>query len=39
VTTEQRVADAYELRDGKIARGIMNYPDVATALKAVGQEE
>ena len=39
VTTEVRVADAYELRDGKIVRGIMSYPDVATALKAVGLEE
>ena len=39
VTTEVHVADAYELRDGKIVRGIMSYPDVATALKAVGLEE
>ncbi len=35
VTTEVHVADAYEMRDGKVARGIMSYPDVATALKAL----
>jgi len=33
------VADAYEVRGGKIARAIMSYPDVATALKAVALEE
>jgi len=32
---EQRVADAYEVKDGKIARAIMSNPDVATALDAV----
>jgi ketosteroid isomerase-like protein len=32
---EQRVADAYEVRDGKIVRALMSSPDVATALKAV----
>jgi len=31
-----RVADAYEVRDGKIVRAVMSYPNVATALKAVG---
>jgi ketosteroid isomerase-like protein len=36
---DQRVADAYEIKDGKIARAIMSYPDVATALKALGLEE
>ena len=34
-----RAVDAYEIRDGKIARAIMSYPDVATALKAVGLAE
>ena len=32
---EQRVADAYEVKHGKIARAIMSNPDVATALEAV----
>src|SRR4029077_672230 len=36
---EQRVADAYEVKDGKIVRTLMSSPDVATALKAVGLEE
>ena len=36
VPTEVRVADAYELRDSKIVRGIMSYPDVATALADLG---
>jgi ketosteroid isomerase-like protein len=35
VATDVRVADAYELKDGKIARAIMGYPDVASALRAV----
>jgi ketosteroid isomerase-like protein len=30
------VADAYKLKDGKIVRAVFSYPDVATALKAVG---
>ena len=34
----QRVADAYEVKDGKIVRAIMSYPDVATALEALGLE-
>ena len=38
VPVDVRVADAYEVKDGKIARAIMSYPDVATALKAVGLE-
>ena len=29
-------ADAYEVKDGKITRAILGYPDVATALEAVG---
>jgi ketosteroid isomerase-like protein len=36
---DQRVADAYEVKDGKIARAIMSNPDVATALEAVGLAE
>ena len=35
---EQRVADAYEVKDGKIVRAFMSHPDVATALEAVGLE-
>jgi ketosteroid isomerase-like protein len=36
---DQRVADAYEVKDGKIARAVMSYPDVATALAAVGPRQ
>jgi ketosteroid isomerase-like protein len=36
---EQRVADAYEVKDGKIVRALMSSPDVATALEAVGLAE
>ena len=32
-------ADAIEVRNGKIARVILGYADVPTALKAVGREE
>jgi ketosteroid isomerase-like protein len=32
---EQRAADAYEVRDGKIVRAVTGYRDVATALKAL----
>jgi ketosteroid isomerase-like protein len=32
---EQRVADAYEVKDGKIVRAIMSYPDVAAAREGV----
>src|SRR6266576_2826697 len=39
VPIDIHVADAYEIKDGKIVRAIMSYPDVATALKAVGLEE
>ena len=35
---ENRVADAYEVREGKIVRVVMSYPDVATALKDVRLE-
>jgi ketosteroid isomerase-like protein len=34
-----RVADAYEVKDGKIARAIVSYPDVAKALEAVALRE
>ena len=34
-----RFADAYEVKDGKIVRAIVGYPDVASALKAVGLAE
>jgi ketosteroid isomerase-like protein len=39
LATDVHVADAYEVREGKIARAIMSYLDVATALKAVGLAE
>jgi hypothetical protein len=39
VPIEFRATDAYEVRDGLIVRAIIGYPDVATALKAVGLEE
>jgi ketosteroid isomerase-like protein len=34
-----RSADAVEVRDGKIARVTLGYPDVATALEAVARED
>ena len=34
-----RCADAFEVREGKVARAVLGYADVATALKAVGLEE
>ncbi|TMK40477.1 MAG: nuclear transport factor 2 family protein [Actinobacteria bacterium] len=37
VPTDVRVADAYEIRDGKVLRMFSGYPDVATALGAVRQ--
>jgi ketosteroid isomerase-like protein len=39
VPIDLHVADAYEVKDGKIARAFNSYRDVATALKAVGLEE
>ncbi len=39
VPIDIHVADAYEIKDGKVVRVIMSYPDVATALKAVGLSE
>jgi ketosteroid isomerase-like protein len=32
-------ADAYEVKGGKIVRAIVGYPDVASALEAVGHRE
>jgi ketosteroid isomerase-like protein len=32
---EQRVADAYEVKDGKIVRAVTSYPDVAAAREGV----
>src|ERR1700694_3527126 len=39
VPIDVHVADAYEVKDGKIVRAINSYRDVATALKAVGLAE
>jgi ketosteroid isomerase-like protein len=39
VATDVHVADTYEVKDGKIARAIMSYPDVASAIQAVGLQE
>jgi ketosteroid isomerase-like protein len=39
-TIDLRTADAYLVREGKIVRAVVtSYPDVETALKAVGLEE
>ena len=35
VPRDARVADAYEVKDGKIVRVILGYPDVAAALEAL----
>ena len=35
VPIEWRLADAYDLRDGKIVRVIFGFPDIPTALKAL----
>jgi ketosteroid isomerase-like protein len=35
VPIDVHFADAYEVKDGKIVRAIIGYPDVATALEAV----
>lgn len=37
--SDVRVADAYEIKNGKIIRAVFGYSDVATALKAVGLDE
>jgi ketosteroid isomerase-like protein len=39
VPIDVHVADAYEVKDGKIVRAINSYLDVATALKALGLAE
>jgi ketosteroid isomerase-like protein len=36
VAVDWNVADAYEVKDGKIVRAIVGFPDVAQALEAVG---
>jgi ketosteroid isomerase-like protein len=36
VPIDVRGADAYEFRDGRVLRVVIGYPDVATALEAVG---
>ena len=38
VRVDLRVADAYEIKNGKIIRVVFGYSDVATALKALGLE-
>src|SRR5436190_3066017 len=38
VSIDWRVAEACEVKDGKIVRVIAGFPNVATALKAVGPE-
>ena len=35
---QNRVADAYEVRGGRIVRVVMSYPDVASALRGVRLE-
>ncbi len=39
LVVDQRCADAYEVREGNVARAVLGYADVATALKAVGLAE
>jgi ketosteroid isomerase-like protein len=39
VTIDLRCADAAEVRDGKIARIVLGYPDVAAAIKALAREK
>ena len=39
VPIDVRGADAYQLKDGRVARAIIGYPDVATALQAVAGAE
>ena len=36
VAVDVHFADAYEVKDGKIVHAILGYPDVATAIEAVG---
>jgi ketosteroid isomerase-like protein len=39
VGVDIRQADAYEVRDGKVVRAVLAYPDAAAALKAVRLSE
>jgi hypothetical protein len=39
VSIDWRVAEAYEVNEGKIVRVLAGYPDVASALEAVEMEE
>jgi ketosteroid isomerase-like protein len=39
VTIDTRQADAYEFENGKVIRVVLAYPDVETALRAVGLQE
>ena len=39
VTVDVSQVDVYELRDGKIVRATLAYPDKATALEAMGLSE
>jgi ketosteroid isomerase-like protein len=39
VSIDWRVAEAYEVNDGKIVRVIAGFPNVATALEAVGRTD
>ena len=39
VTVDVSQVDVYEVRDGKIVRATLAYPDKATALEAVGLSE
>src|SRR2546421_9708751 len=39
VEVDVRQADAYELRDGKVVRAVLAYPDTATALEAAALRE
>lgn len=39
VPIDLHVADAYEVKDGKIVRAVLGHPDVAAALEALGAAE
>jgi ketosteroid isomerase-like protein len=39
IVVDVRQADAYEVRDGKVIRAVLAYPDKATALEAVRARE
>jgi SnoaL-like domain len=38
IPIDVRGADAYEVKDGGIVRAVIGYPDVPTALRAVGPQ-